>query len=94
MIQDQRYTAKLLRTIYDCYHRAPYFTEAFDFISSTLLTNCAGRLDQYLYYTIQRTCNYLNIATPPILSSEIPKDSTLQGEDKVIDICKILGATQ
>ena len=37
---------------------------------------------------------YLGITTKLIVSSTLEKDCTLKGQDKVLEICKLLGATE
>ncbi|KKK76053.1 hypothetical protein LCGC14_2867570, partial [marine sediment metagenome] len=41
---------------------------------------------------INEICIYLDIKTDVYISSEIKKDNLLKGEEKIIEICKILGA--
>ena len=36
--------------------------------------------------------SYLSVETEILMSSEIPKDNSLRGKDKIIQICEILGA--
>ena len=38
--------------------------------------------------------NYLNIQTTLLYSSDIRKDESKKGQDKILDICSVLGATQ
>ena len=46
----------------------------------------------YLEGQIQDVCNYLRIETKIIRSSQIPNPEFLNGEDRIIQICKSLGA--
>lgn len=43
--------------------------------------------------SFQEVLNYLEIQTKLILSSSVDKDNSLKGSDKILDICKRLGAT-
>jgi tRNA threonylcarbamoyladenosine biosynthesis protein TsaE len=53
----------------------------------------ADRLaDEYLEIQIQDICNYLKIETKIIKSSDIPNPTKLQSEDRIIQVCKFLGA--
>ena len=90
VIQDKKYFSKLLHTLYDCYHKAPYFEETFEFLSNLFNYNTQKQLDLYLLNTIQAICNHLRITTPLILSSELPLASDLHGESRIIKICKLL----
>jgi hypothetical protein len=47
----------------------------------------------YVYNSVKQVCNYLNIKTEIIISSTLDIDHSLKGQDKVIAICKELGAT-
>ena len=44
--------------------------------------------------SLQKTASYLGIKTKLIRSSEINKNNTRKGQDKILDICKILGADE
>ena len=47
---------------------------------------------EYLDIQIQDICNHLKIETKIIKSSDIPNPTKLQSEDRIIQICKSLGA--
>jgi hypothetical protein len=47
---------------------------------------------EYLEIQIQDICNYLKIDTKIIKSSDIPNPNRLKSEDRIIQICKFLGA--
>ena len=49
-----------------------------------------GNLAKFLFSSIQEICDYLDIHTKLILSSELEKDTSLVAEAKVIDIVKRL----
>lgn len=94
VIQDQKQTARLLRTLRECYCKAPYFQTVFDMLSDTLLGNNEKYLDQYLCRTMQAVCNYIGIKTPMVFSSDISIDSDLRGQERILGICKTLGASE
>ena len=50
-------------------------------------------LAEYIAYSTKIICLYLDINTKIHMSSELKKDNSLKGQDKVIAICKELGAT-
>ncbi|MDR2191638.1 MAG: WbqC family protein [Endomicrobium sp.] len=83
-----------VNAIENAYRKAPYFKEIFPFIKS-IIANQEPNLAEYLYSQIKNVANYLNITTKLLLSSrDVEKDSALKGQEKVLDICKRLGATQ
>lgn len=87
VMQSEKDTKKLLATIKCNYKRAPYFEQVYELVER-ILTCEYTVLSEYLAHQIKCVCNFLGIQTKLILSSEIDKDSTLKGEDKIIDICK------
>lgn len=89
---DEKQKHKLLKTVETSYKKAPYFKEVYPFVEQFLLSK-----DKYvitpLIEQIKSICSYLQIETEILISSEIKKNERKKGEDKVIDICKILNAT-
>lgn len=84
---------KNIRMLENIYGKAPYFMDAFPVILN-VLQNKETNLARYLIYSIKQVCKYLSIETSILISSEMQKDETLKGQDKVIDICNRLKATQ
>ena len=89
---DELYNRKLLKTIEQAY-KAPYFNDVFPLIEGIILQN-EKSLSKYLAGLITRVCGYLGINTRLVLSSETEKDNSLKGQDKVLEICGILGANR
>ncbi len=87
-----RNSDKLLKTLSQAYRKSPFFDRAYPVLEK-ILTNEDDRLGTYLFTLIETICHYLRIETELILSSSIPKDNTLRGQDKVLHICEVLGAT-
>lgn len=84
---------KLLRSIENNYRKAPYFKEVYNILEEIIISKEAN-LAKYLENSIKRVCEYLDIKTEIIISSSIEKDNNLRAEEKVIEICKKLGATE
>lgn len=82
---------KLLKTLDNCYSKAPWYHETMELMSEIILTE-EENLGRYLEKSIRIICGRLGIGTEIIVSSDIHKDNALKGEDKVIDICKACGA--
>lgn len=93
LADDKVYTKKLLKTIESCYKKAPYFKDAFPIIES-IVNNDEKNLAKNLEYSIKKMCEYLLIDTEILISSNINKNNNLRGQDKVIEICKVLGANE
>ncbi len=90
-LKDDRLTGKLLRRIVTCYKKAPCFEETYP-VMEKIITYEETNLAQYLFTALKCMADYLGIDTQIILSSDMEKDNTLKGQDKVLDICRQLGA--
>ena len=93
LLDDRVYINKLLKTIESNYKRAPYFSDAFPLIQR-IITQDEKNLARYLEYQIKEICNYLDISTEIIVSSKIQKNNELRGQEKVIEICRVLGSDE
>jgi hypothetical protein len=83
---------KLLNRVFDYYHRAPFFSQCFPLIEEILQSE-ERNLFRFLKYSIGRTCNFLDINTKILTSSEINIDHDLRSQDRVIAICKALNGS-
>jgi hypothetical protein len=90
---DRLYIKKLLKTIAENYKKAPYFLDVYHVIEN-ILNQDEKNLARYLEYSIQKICKYLSIDTELVVSSSVSKNNALKGQDKVIEICKVLGADE
>lgn len=84
---------KKLRTIEYAYKRTPYFYQIYPIVEKILNYNNKN-LAKYIENSIYIICDYLKIKTQIIMSSSLCKNSTLRGQEKILDICKLLGATE
>lgn len=91
--RDIVYKKKLLKTIESCYKKAPYYANVYSIIENIIIQD-EMKLSYYLEYLIRQICKYLSIETELIVSSSINKNNNLKGQDRVIEICKILGADE
>lgn len=80
-------TRKLLATIKQAYHGAPYFGQVYRMLEESLQCESIC-LSDYLAYQLRAVCDYLGIHTKLLLSSNIKKDNSLKGEEKIIAICR------
>ena len=75
------------------YKKAPYFEDVYKLMEDII--KCGkDNLAEYLAYSIKKICEYLDINTELIISSQMDKDNKLRGKDKVIHICHKLGGTE
>jgi hypothetical protein len=87
------YNRELLKTLKICYKKAPHYKDVFPIIESIIKLD-EKNLARYLELLIRRICEYLSINTDFIISSTITKNKDLRCQDKIIEICKILGADE
>ena len=82
---------KLLNQINGAYHRAPYFSQTFPLVEKIIL-NESNNLFAFLYSSIINICKHLEISTDINISSNIVINHDLKNQEKVIAICKAVGA--
>ena len=84
---------KFLKTIEMGYKKAPFFEDIFRLLKD--ICQCPDKkLGQFLFNSHIKICEYLGIDTELILSSSFEKHTELKGKEKVISICKQLGADE
>lgn len=82
---------KLKRVIITNYHKAPFFSKVYPLVEA-MLNYPDRRLNYFLLNSLQIVCDYLGISTPLILNSERKDETSLKGEERVIHLCKSMGA--
>lgn len=85
--------AKKLRTIETVYKKAPNFDKIFPMITQ-IMNSRENKLSSYIESSLHIICLYLEIKTEFILSSQLNKNSELRGQEKILEICSLLGATE
>lgn len=83
---------KMIKTLEQAYKKSPYYNETMECLAKTICSN-ETNFAKYLEFQIKEICAYLGIETELIISSELSKDNSLKGQDKVIEICKKLDAS-
>ncbi len=83
---------KLLNQFRQSYRRAPHFEQAFSIFEKVIMGSEAN-LFNFIYNSIMEICNYLEIVTEIVISSELKIDHSLQGQEKVIALCQHVGAS-
>lgn len=78
---------KLLNKIAGNYRKAPFFNETFALIEECLMCDNQN-LFYFIFNSIQRINNHLNIKTMLRLSSSLSIDHQLKSQDKVLAICQ------
>ena len=75
------------------YRKAPCYGQAMP-LAEDILTCGSTNLAEFLAYSIRAVAAYLEMNTEFVISSTLKKDNALHGQDKVLAICKELGATE
>ena len=84
---------KILKTIEQTYKKAPYFESVFPLLQ--VIMQCEEKnLAKFLNFLIKEVCAYIEIKTTISTSSELVKNNKLKGQDKILDLCKVLKAKQ
>lgn len=84
---------KILKTISQSYAKAPYFHAIYPLIER-IFKQKENNLAAFIEFSIRQVCKYLKIHSQWHVSSDLQKDASLRGQDKVLSICKELGASQ
>lgn len=87
------FQSKILKTLNQNYKRAPFFEPVISFLETTICYK-TDSLSEYLFQSIKSVCSYLNISTNLILSSTLEKNNQLKGQEKVLEICTLLRASE
>lgn len=83
---------KFMRMIEMAYKKAPYFDAVYELLDEIInFTN--RQLAVFLQNSLLKISDYLRIETEFVLSSSIEKDNSLRGQEKILEICKLLNAT-
>ena len=79
------------KTISNAYGKAPCYRTVAPIIED-IINNSDDDITEYIKYSIQKVMSYLGINTEILVSSQIPKNQELKGEERIVEICKRLGA--
>lgn len=82
---------KILRKIETAYKKAPEFNQVFPLIEKILRTDSVNLFD-FIFQSIESVNNFLGITTELIVSSSVNINHSLKSEQKVLAICKAIGA--
>ena len=84
---------KNLRRIEGAYKKAPYYGDVYPMMEKILWCG-KENIVEFIEYSFHVICDYLNIHTDFLMSSDLDKDNDLRGQDKVLAICSQLNATE
>jgi WbqC-like protein family len=87
-----REKSKILQQIRSAYSGAPHFDDVMPLVHECISSE-ETHISSFVVNTLRACCTYLGIATPFVLSSKLAKNAELRGQDKVLDINRVMGAT-
>jgi hypothetical protein len=83
---------KMLHRIVESYRKAPHFDSVYPVIEASILFE-ESNLFKFVHNSLNLVKEYLEIQTPFLISSALPINHELKGDEKVIEICKARKAT-
>ena len=83
--------AKLLSQFKGAYQRAPQFDGTWPLLNC-VVQHPETNLFRFVHHALTATCSHLGLQTEIRISSSLPFDESLKGQDKVLAICAALGA--
>jgi len=86
------FAKRFKRTLEVAYRDAPNYLDAMSLITKVLDSDDLN-IARFISRGLRIICDYLSIEAKFILSSEIEKDPALKGQDRVIEINRLLGST-
>ena len=90
---DKKLKDKNLKTIELAYKKAPYFSAVFPEVKR-IMESEEESLSGFILDSIKIICSYLGIHTELFVSSSLKKNNALKGQDKVLEICSVMGAAE
>lgn len=91
--KDDKEIYRNLCIIRDAYKKAPYYKTVYPIIEEIL--NCKeNNVAEYIANSFHVINRYLNIKTELVMSSALNKNCALKGQDKILDICRVLNASE
>jgi hypothetical protein len=82
---------KLLNQLRGAYRSAPFFKDIFPLLEK-VIQNTDSNLFRYIRYSVEVVCEALGIKTKIVTFSDLSVGRDLKSQDKVIAICKAVGA--
>ena len=81
---------KLLRRIDAAYHRAPHYAQTMPLIETCVMYE-SDNLFEFIRHSVQLVSDHLGITTRFVVSSTLPTDRHLKGQDRVVATCRDMG---
>lgn len=81
---------KFLKTIHTAYKKAEQFSAFFGILEKIVLCE-HDDITSFIHNSFDEVCAYLALETKIVRSSELEKNNSLKAQDRIIEICKVIG---
>lgn len=92
VMEGEDWREKMLKTLQHAYSKAPFFNETYELIQSVIFNRATG-LNEFLLFQLEMVSRYLEMDVEIKFSSANFPNTHLKGVDRIIDICKLAGAS-
>jgi hypothetical protein len=83
---DIAWKSKFLKTLEQCYKKAPFYSEILPIIEQTLSIDNEP-VSKVIEHNLKLICDYLGIKTEIVSSSVIYQNTHLKAQERILDIC-------
>lgn len=84
---------KLRKTLEMSYKKAPFYNDTMELLDKVFVYE-DRRFNYFMKHSFGVILDYLGVDTELLLSSDLTNNKELKGKDKILDICKLLGASE
>ena len=90
---DSAWKSKFIKTLEQCYKKAPFYLEILPIIEQTLNVDNEP-VSKVIEHNLKLICDYLGIKTEIVSSSAIYQNTHLKAQERILDICSQEKANQ
>ncbi|MBC7408507.1 MAG: WbqC family protein [Arcicella sp.] len=90
---DSAWKSKFVKTLEQCYKKAPFYLEILPIIEQTLSVDNEP-VSKVIEHNLKLICDYLGIKTEIVSSSAIYQNTHLKAQERILDICSQEKANQ
>lgn len=85
--------SKIKKQIEFAYKKALYYDNSINLLNR-IFNYSNKNLAEFIFNSIKEVCAYLGVKSKLIKSSNLNKNNSLHAEEKILDICRVLNATE
>ena len=89
---DENGKTKLWNVVENSYKKSPEWATVKELLKEIILYETLD-LVEYIRHSVEVMCEYMDIQTTIMRSKDLNNDKSLKAQDKIIDICELMGAT-